>query len=95
MSNRPDALLRKFIREVLLREGPAGPGVTADPSTGTSGGARDYDLERGVDIAGYWYKSPGDKGSGDPGRPEDVAEYIGMVPPEAGEAPAGSASPAE
>lgn len=72
-------LIRKFIREALL-EGPAGPGVTADPTTGTSGGARDYDLPRGVDILGRWYRSPGATPGteGDPGRPEDPAEYIGI-----------------
>lgn len=70
-------LIRKFVREALL-EGPAGPGVTADPTTG--GGARDYELERGVDILGRWYRSPGATPGteGDPGRPEDPAEYIGM-----------------
>lgn len=61
-------------------EGPSGPGVTADPTTGASGGARDYDLERGVDIYGYWYKSPGELGGAgvDPMRPEDPEEYIGF-----------------
>lgn len=76
--SEPEVLLRWYVREVL-REGPAGAGVTADPTTGVAGGARSYDLERGVDIYGYWYKSPGDKGSGDPGRPDDPAEYIGMT----------------
>jgi len=65
----------------MLREGPTGPGVTADPTTGTSGGARDYDLERGVDIYGYWYKSPGELGGPgvDPMRPEAAEEYLGMA----------------
>ena len=69
-------LLRRFIREAL-RQGASGPGVTADPTTGTSGGARDYEVDRGVDIYGYWYKSPGDKGT-NPGRPDSAEEYIGM-----------------
>lgn len=82
---RSETLIRRFVREVL-REGPGGPGVAADPTTGTSGGARDYELERGVDIHGYWYKSPGDKATGgDPGRPDDPEEYIGIKP----KAPAG------
>lgn len=68
--------LRKLIREVLS-EGPAGPGVTADP-TNSVGGFYPYDIERGADIHGYWYKSPGDKGSSDPMRPEDAEEYIGF-----------------
>lgn len=77
MWSRSRSLLREFIREAL-RQGASGPGVTADPTTGTSGGARDYELERGADIHGYWYKSPGDKGSGDPGRPDDPEAYIGI-----------------
>ena len=67
---------------MMISEGPAGAGVTADPTSG--GGARDYELERGTDIHGYWYRSPGDKGDGDPGRPEDAEEYIGMKPPTGG-----------
>ena len=63
-------------------EGPSGPGVTADPTTGASGGARDYELERGVDIYGYWYRSPGDKATGgDPARPDDAEEYVGWNTP--------------
>ena len=82
MEHRPvdriERLLREFVREALV-EGPAGPGVTADPSPGARGGARDYELERGADIHGYWYRSPGDRATGgDPGRPEDAREYIGM-----------------
>lgn len=78
MKTRSESLLRRYVREALL-EGPAGAGVTADPTTGTAGAARDYELERGVDIHGYWYKSPGDKATGgDPGRPEDPEEYIGF-----------------
>lgn len=77
-----EAVVRQFVREALM-EGPAGAGVTADPTTGTSGGARDYELERGVDIHSYWYKSPGEAGGPgtDPMRPEDAEEYIGMKPP--------------
>lgn len=69
------AKLRCLIREVLS-EGPAGPGVTADPTDVK--GFYPYDLERGVDIHGYWYKSPGDKGSSDPMRPEDAKDYLGF-----------------
>lgn len=67
--------LRRFIRLTLL-EGPAGPGVSADPTDVK--GFYDYEVERGADIHGYWYKSPGDKGSSDPMRPEDPEEYIGF-----------------
>lgn len=67
--------LRKIIRQVLS-ENPAGPGVAANPADVK--GFYSYDIERGADIHGYWYKSPGDKGSNDPGRPEDAEEYIGF-----------------
>jgi hypothetical protein len=50
--------------------------VTADPTDVK--GFYPYEVERGVDIYGYWYKSPGDKGSSDPKRPEDPLAYIGM-----------------
>lgn len=66
--------LRKMIQEVISES----PGVTADPTEVK--GFYFYDLERGSDIHGYWYKSPGDKGSSDPGRPEDAEEYIGLKP---------------
>ena len=69
--------LRKIIRQVLL-EGPSGPGVTADPTE--KKGFYPYEIERGADIHGYWYKSPGRAmgSDGDPGRPPDAAEYIGF-----------------
>jgi hypothetical protein len=69
--------LRKIIRK-HLQEGPSGPGVTADPTE--KSGFYPYEIERGVDIQGYWYRSPGRaQGSdGDPSRPADAAEYIGF-----------------
>jgi len=67
--------LRKLIRRVIA-EGPSGPAITADPTDVK--GFYPYELERGTDIFGYWYKSPGDKGSSDPMRPEDPEEYIGF-----------------
>lgn len=73
---------------MLVVEGPAGAGVTADPSK-PGGGARDYELERGVDIYGYWYRSPGENGGENPGRPDDAEEYIGMKPPPEGESSGG------
>lgn len=72
--------LRHIIRQALL-ENPAGPGVAADPTDVK--GFYPYDLERGADIHGYWYASPGDKGSSDPGRPEDAAAYLGFKTPDA------------
>ena len=71
--------LRAFIRHSVLLENPCGPGVAADPTDVK--GFYPYELERGVDIQGYWYKSPGDKGSSDPMRPEDPQEYVGQKPP--------------
>lgn len=50
--------------------------MTADPTDVK--GFYPWELERGTDIHGYWYKSPGDKGSNDPMRPEDPEEYIGF-----------------
>lgn len=67
--------LRRIIRHVL-REGPSGPGVSSDPTDVK--GFYSYETDRGTDIHGYWYKSPGDKGSNDPMRPDDPEEYIGF-----------------
>ena len=67
--------LRKIIRKII-KENPTGPGVTADPTK--KDGFYPYEIERGADIHGYWYRSPGDKGSGNPGRPDDAEEYIGF-----------------
>ena len=67
--------LRKIIRHVL-EEGPAGPAVSANPADVK--GFYSYEVERGNDMHGYWYRSPGDKGSSDPMRPEDPEEYIGF-----------------
>jgi len=73
-------LLRKLIKEVILEYGQATGASGSDPTDVK--GFYPYDLERGVDIQGYWYRSPGrGKGSdGDPGRPSNAEEYIGMNP---------------
>lgn len=64
-----------------------GPGVTADPTESPSNdGFYPYDIERGVDILSQWYRSPGSS-DGDPGRPSDAAEYIGMTPKKGGGEP--------
>ena len=65
----------------------AGPGVSVDP-TAAGTPYDNYNIERGVDIYGYWYKSPGDKSTGGNFRPDDAAEYIGMSPPAAPASPA-------
>jgi hypothetical protein len=51
-------LLREFNREALW-QGASGPVVAVDPTTGTSCVARDFELEWGVDIYGYWYGRQG------------------------------------
>ena len=40
------------------------------------------EIERGNDIHSFWYRSPGrGQGSdGDPGRPSDAEEYVGLKP---------------
>lgn len=62
----------------MIQEGPAGPAISADPTDVK--GFYPYDLPRGVDVQGFWYRSPARKmgTDGDPRRPEDAAEYIGM-----------------
>jgi len=88
--------LRAYVRAVLherrrhsrLRQtDSAGPGVTTDP-TAAGTPYDNYNVERGVDIYGYWYRSPGDKATGGDYRPEDPAAYIGMTPPPAPSSPA-------
>jgi len=91
--------LRRIIRRVL-EEGPSGPAITANPTDVK--GFYPWELERGTDIHGFWYKSPGRAmgTDGDPMRPEDAEEYIGFktkgakpedaaveAQPEAGESP--------
>jgi hypothetical protein len=82
--------LRRIIRQVLL-EGAVGPAIAADPTEVK--GFYPYDIERGTDIHGYWYKSPGDKGSSNPMRPDDPEEYIGFKTK--GATPADAAAAAE
>jgi len=67
--------VRRLIRETL---GAAASG--ADPKDAE--GFYPYEIERGADIHSFWYRSPArSMGSdGDPGRPADAAEYIGMKP---------------
>lgn len=85
--------LRSLIRKILNEGGPSGPGVTADPTDVK--GFYPYEIERGVDIQGFWYRSPGrSPGSdGDPGRPADAGEYIGFKTK--GATPADAAAEAE
>jgi hypothetical protein len=66
--------LRRIIRRVLSEE----PGITVDPTEVK--GFYPWEIERGTDIHDFWYKSPGRSvgSDGDPGRPADAADYIGM-----------------
>jgi len=72
--------LRELIRNVLFEDGFSTS--IADPTTEPKG-FYGYDLERGADIHGFWYRSPARSmgQDGDPGRPEDALTYIGMKPP--------------
>lgn len=92
--------LRKLIRGVLLEYGEATAASGVDPTD--KKGFYPYELERGTDIHSFWYKSPGRGvgGDGDPGRPANALDYIGMSPKkskeepeaEAGETPAAPAA---
>jgi len=73
--------IRHLIRRIL-RESSPGASVVSDPTDVS--GFYNYDIERGADIHGFWYKSPG-RGAGtdgDPGRPENSSKYIGLEPPQ-------------
>lgn len=66
--------LRKKIRKIILEE----PSITNDPTDKKS--FYDYEIERGTDVHSFWSLSPGrSQGTeGDPFRPEDPKEYIGL-----------------
>lgn len=85
--------LRRIIRQVLL-EASTGGSLGIDPSTvdSSSSGFYPYEVERGVDIYSKWYRSPGES-AGDPGRPEDAEEYIGIKPKASASPEGGAASP--
>ena len=79
-------VLRRYIREMLIREYGEATGASGTDPTNPEG-FYPYEIERGTDVQGYWYRSPGrPMGSdGDPFRPGDAAEYIGMKAPAGGE----------
>lgn len=79
--------LRKIIRQVLSESGLTATAIDPTNLDTSPKGFYPYDLERGVDIQGRWYKSPGaSPGSeGDPGRPADPDEYIGIKPKQTSE----------
>jgi hypothetical protein len=73
--------IRRLIQKIL-KETSAGAGVTSDPTDVR--GFYDYETERGNDIHGFWYRSPG-RGAGsdgDPGRPQNSLDYVGMQSPD-------------
>jgi hypothetical protein len=86
--------VRRMIREALIREfGEPTAASGTDPTSPK--GFYDYEIERGADIHGFWYKSPGRPmgEDGDPYRAKDAAAYIGMKAPEPeqpGESPEGT-----
>jgi hypothetical protein len=73
--------LRKLIREAFVVAASKGNSVMDfyEPPKGFY----DYEVPRGTDIHSFWYKSPGRPmgQDGDPFRPEDAFEYIGMKTP--------------
>lgn len=72
-------LLRRFIRQILILEYGEATGASGSDPTDPKG-FYPYEIKRGNDIQGYWYRSPGRSvgGDGDPGRPSDAKGYIGM-----------------
>ena len=71
--------LRNFIREFLVLEYGQATGASGSDPTDVKG-FYPYEIERGTDIQGSWYRSPGKSpgGDGDPGRPSNAEDYIGM-----------------
>ena len=76
-------LLRSYIKEVLSLKEMGGPVGASGSDPSDVKGFYPYEIERGVDIHSFWYKSPGRSmgGDGDPFRPADALEYIGMKRP--------------
>jgi len=74
--------LRRLIREAIVTETLGASASGTDPTDHK--GFYPYEIERGTDIHGFWYRSPGrEPGSdGDPFRPSNAAQYIGQQPPD-------------
>lgn len=68
-----------MVRAALIREYGAIASFT-DPTA--VNGFYSYEMERGNDITGFWYASPGREPGkdGDPCRPEDADEFVGFKP---------------
>jgi len=73
-------IIERALRKLLNEYGEAAAASGTDPTDVT--GFYPYNIERGSDIHAFWYKSPGrPMGSdGDPCRPEDAPDYIGLKP---------------
>lgn len=78
-----------FVDDVDAAEIDSKPDVNDFDSEAEAPGAEKNDVfaDRGADIHGFWYRSPGrPMGTmGDPFRPEDAAEYIGQKPKKSSE----------
>lgn len=77
--------LRGFIRKIITEYGVSASGV--EPKAGDK--PYGQDIERGVDIHGFWYRSPGRSmgQDGDPFRPEDAKLYLGFATDDSETAP--------
>jgi len=78
--NQQIVLLKRLIREYLMNE-IGGPAMASGTDPTSPQGFYSYELDKN-DIHSFWYKSPGrGMGSdGDPGRPSDANQYIGLNP---------------
>ena len=78
-----NTLLRLLIREIIQAES-GGPAVASASDPTDAKGFYPYELSK-LDIQSKWYRSPAQSmgSSGDPGRPEDAASYIGLKPKDA------------
>lgn len=76
--NHSELKLVKSLIKLIIKESYGGGAAATDPTDAK--GFYDYDIERGTDLYSYWYASPGrSEGSdGDPGRPSDAKDYLGM-----------------
>jgi hypothetical protein len=80
----PSNVLAEFIKEAFLQE-MGGPAMASGTDPVDVKGFYPYEIERGADIHGYWYRSPGrSMGSDGDFRPSNALEYIGMSRPSSG-----------
>lgn len=79
--------INDFVDDVDAAEIESEPVVNTSDSEAPGVEKNDVFADRGADIHGFWYRSPGrPMGTmGDPFRPEDAAEYIGQKPKKSSE----------